>query len=115
MSLWSSIKSVGRAIDPTNKNAPLGQTFGKGLDAVGSAFGIPPGTISGGLAMTGSANASGPKAAQPQPAPVDPLVKASVPPWLQPKSSWGTFATGTGGLYLAAAAVLGLILIMRRK
>ncbi|MBK9497108.1 MAG: hypothetical protein IPO08_21855 [Xanthomonadales bacterium] len=113
MSLWSSIKRVGRAIDPTNAKAPLGSILAKGLDGAGAAFGVPPGTISTGLAMAGAANASRPGgAAAPEvkPAPVDPL-KAAV----SPSSPWGQFATGSGGLALAAAAVLALVLLLKRK
>jgi hypothetical protein len=101
MSLWSSIKAVGRAVDPTNASAPLGSLVGKAADL------IAPGS-SAALSGLGAANkaASAAKAKAPSGVPLTTT--------LSDKLKWFTTPVGMG-VGLAAVAGLVALLFYRRK
>jgi hypothetical protein len=107
MSLWSSIKKLGRAIDPTNKNSAIGQQLAKGLDGAGAAFGIPPGVISGGLAAAGAANANKVKPGAPPGGAV--LVGPS------PAMATLTDMMSKPTTWLGLAAVAALVVLLKKR
>jgi hypothetical protein len=102
VSFLSTLKKVGRAIDPTSKTSPLG-----GL--VAGAISIVP----GGAAVLGGVQAVNAVKPAPKPAPVPVPITTKL---TAPGSVLGWFGTTTGtAVGLAVAGLLAVWLMVRRK
>jgi hypothetical protein len=107
VSLWSSIKKIGRAIDPTNPKAPLGSLIATGISVIPGG-----GAVLGGVNAVNSATkgATKPPAA---PVPVAPPVPAA--PSMTTKLLAFTGSTTGTVVGLAVAAVLAVYLFAKRR